>query len=953
MTGRSLFSRSAALHAVALLSAVPLACAIAGPTRSSSPPPLPAWFEPNLGQTDAGFAFVGRAKGYALALEQGGSTRVMLPFGDSYEVVRLELEGSRRASPVGEARRVSSTHLYRGEGTPELRLPHFGRVRSAGVYPGIDFLWVASGGGFQYEFHLQPFADPNQIRLRFNGAESLAISPEGDLLVGSAHGQARYARPVAFQETGSSRSDVGIAYQVAGSVATFRLDTYDSAKPLTIDPLVVSTYIGGSGFDAVNSMATDPAGNVYIAGETASTDLRSRSASSRSAFVAKLTPDVSALQYVAILSSGGNDRASAVAVDSTGNAHIAGVSGGTKFPTTANALTSVALAAPAGFVSKLGPNGQMIYSTLFGRDNTSINALALDAAGDVYIAGSTGSVSFPATAAAPQRAFAGGTDAFVAKLNLRTPSVVYATLAGGSGFDSFSGIAVNASGVACVAGSTNSVTFPVSNAVQPSYGGSQDALAGCLNPFGTGWNFLTYWGGTNPDIASAIALDSEGNPVLAGATMSWNFPAAASATAPREYDAFITKLRANGSAAIFSKLIGGAGSDAATGVAVDAGGTIWVGGYTTSTDFPQSLAVQPGYAGSMDGFLAQVTSDGAKLLLSTYLGGAGDDRILAITPKQAGIVAVGGMTSSPDFQVTPTAPQRASGGSYDGFVTVVSNRVKVDTPGVFSSGFWQMDWNANRSWDGAAIDRQMVLGQAGDTPVAGDWNGDGRTKAGIFRAGLWVLDYNGDGMWGPGDRAIVLGQAGDIPLVGDWNGDGRAKVGVFRAGLWVLDYNGDGAWGSGDWFYYFGQAGDIPLTGDWNGNSRAKSAIFRNGFWLFDYNGDGAWSAADRAVSLGQAGDIPLVGDWNGDGRAKAAIFREGLWVFDYNGDGVWGPGDRFGYMGKAGDIPLVGDWNGDGRAKAAVFSRGTWQCEMSLAGTVVTSTFGSTNAIPVVGRWQ
>src|SRR5260370_30428281 len=110
---------------------------------------------------------------------------------------------------------------------------------------------------------------------------------------------------------------------------------------------------------------------------------------------------------------------------------------------------------------------------------------------------------------------------------------------------------------------------------------------------------------------------------------------------------------------------------------------------------------------------------------------------------------------------------------------------------VFRNGLWVVDLNGNFQWDGPGIDRAMMLGQAGDIPVTGDWNGDGRQKAGIFRNGMWVLDYNGNGQWdGPViDRVIMLGQVGYITVVGDWYGSGSGQVGVVRNGLWALEYH--------------------------------------------------------------------------------------------------------------------------------------------------------------------
>ena len=297
------------------------------------------------------------------------------------------------------------------------------------------------------------------------------------------------------------------------------------------------------------------------------------------------------------------------------------------------------------------------------------------------------------------------------------------------------------------------------------------------------------------------------------------------------------------------------------------------------------------------------------------------------------------------------------------------NSVIVFSPkktAIFRNGLWVIDLNGNFQWDNAPPDSVIGLGQQGDIPVVGDWNGDGHDKAGIFRNGQWVLDYNGNGVWDGlnVDRAFNLGQAGDIPVVGDWNGDGRGKAGIFRNGLWVLDFNGNGQWDglAVDRAFNLGQAGDIPVVGDWNGDGRTKVGIFRNGLWVLDYNGNGAWDglAIDRAFNLGQPGDMPVVGDWNGSGTVKAGIFRNGLWVLDYNGNGAWDglAVDRAFNLGQAGDIPVVGDWNVTGTDKAGIFRNGLWVFDYNgnfqWDGPSIDrlSFLGTTGDKPVPGRW-
>ena len=250
--------------------------------------------------------------------------------------------------------------------------------------------------------------------------------------------------------------------------------------------------------------------------------------------------------------------------------------------------------------------------------------------------------------------------------------------------------------------------------------------------------------------------------------------------------------------------------------------------------------------------------------------------------------------------------------------------------GVFRSGIWYLDSNANFAWD-PGIDVATAFGMPGDLPVVGNWNGsaDGKAKIGVFRNGWWYLDLDGNGVWGgcTADGCYDFGMANDVPITGDWNGDGKTKIGVFRNGWWYLDLDGNGVWGgcTADGCYDFGMANDVPITGDWNGNGKVKIGVFRNGWWYLDYNGNGQWDGCgapgdptkDACFNFGQQGDIPLAGDWNGNGKVKIGVFRNGWWYLDYNGSGQWvgcgAPGDPTKdacfMFGLPMDIPVVGKW--------------------------------------------
>ena len=200
-----------------------------------------------------------------------------------------------------------------------------------------------------------------------------------------------------------------------------------------------------------------------------------------------------------------------------------------------------------------------------------------------------------------------------------------------------------------------------------------------------------------------------------------------------------------------------------------------------------------------------------------------------------------------------------------GYTNVVS-KVGVFRP---STNQWFIDYNGNGYWDGG--DRTYTFGMTGDTPVTGDWNGDGTTEIGVFRPSStqWFIDYNGNGYWDGGDRTYTFGMTGDTPVTGDWNGGGTTEIGVFRPSTnqWFIDYNGNGYWDSGDRTYTFGMIGyDTPVTGNWNGGGTTEIGVFRPSSteWFIDYNGNGYWDSGDRTYTFGMTGDTPVTGDWNG-----------------------------------------------------------------------------------------
>jgi hypothetical protein len=319
------------------------------------------------------------------------------------------------------------------------------------------------------------------------------------------------------------------------------------------------------------------------------------------------------------------------------------------------------------------------YSTLLGGSGAdAANALAVDSTGAAYIAGFTASYNLP-TLNPEQAANGGGNDAFVAKLNSTGNALVYCTYLGGTGEDKALGIAVDSTGAAYVTGWTQSANFPVRNALQASLAGGQNAFVVKLTPTGNGLAYSTFLGGNGSDSGNGIALDSSFNAYVVGDATSTNFPTSASGfqkTYHGGQDAFVAKLSSTGASLVYSTYIGGGNLDHGAAIAVDASGTTYITGSTSSTDFPMASAFQGANGGGQNAFITRLSAAGTSLLFSTFLGGSGGrtgypEAGQGIALDSAGNAYIAGVTSSANFPVMNPA-QSTLNGSSDAFMAKMS-----------------------------------------------------------------------------------------------------------------------------------------------------------------------------------------------------------------------------------------------------------------------------------------
>jgi len=361
---------------------------------------LPLSFEANTGQTDARVKFLSRGSDYGLYLTSDEAVMVFHSqkqpddkienahsLAKRREVMRMKLVGADEdIQPQGFDELPGKTNYFVGNDPAKWRtdVVNYRKIKYDEIYPGIDLVYYGNTGELEYDFIVAPHADPTAIKLKFNGATQIKLGRNGDLLLSTNTATLRHQKPLIYQEANGTRTLVKGKYALGtkGQVS-FRLGTYDKTRPLIIDPVIAySTFLGGADLDEAHGLALDSSGNIYVAGITDSTDF----------------PLENPFQSI---NKGSN--------------------------------------APVGyaelFVSKLDPTGQaLIYSTYLGGAGVDRGgAIAVDNDGNLHITGSTTSLDFP-VANAYQPTYGGGSsDAFLTKLGPAGNFLIYSTYLGGDG----------------------------------------------------------------------------------------------------------------------------------------------------------------------------------------------------------------------------------------------------------------------------------------------------------------------------------------------------------------------------------------------------------------------------------------------------------------------------------------------------------------------------------------
>lgn len=569
----------------------------------------PLRFEENRGQIDASGAFVARTRNYQVVLSAHGATWQMT---DAH-LEMLLVDSNPHAAMSGLQPSQARVSYFRGADAAAwlTGVCSFRQVRVTDIYPGIDLVYYDHRGHLEHDFIVAPGATPEMIRLRFSGLEGLQIENDGDLRLLVGTGELRFLKPVAWQEIDGHRHPVDADFQLLGPAEIgFTVAAYDPRHALVIDPLLAySSYLGGSGADVGNRVRRDAAGNLYLVGTTNSKD----------------------------------------------------------FPM-ANAWQSERQGEADVFVMKFDPTGtNLIFATYLGGSKDDFGeALAVDAAGNVAVGGTTLSGNFPVFQAFQDKR-QGAADGFVTVIDASGTNLIYSTYLGGKSDETIFGLAVDASDCVYVTGKTDSSDFPTLQAFQNNLRGSSDAFVAKLAPDGLSLLYATYLGGRNIESGNDLVVDATGHAYVTGLTTSDNFPRTPDAFQRNLrglQDAFVSKLATDGSDLVYSTLLGGGGLtgiEVGTEIALASDGCAVVTGFTDSNGFPTEQAYQSSIRGRVDAFLTKVGMEGTNLVFSTYLGGGNDEVAEALTAGPDGTILIAGWTASKDFPLVDEFQSKLKG----------------------------------------------------------------------------------------------------------------------------------------------------------------------------------------------------------------------------------------------------------------------------------------------------
>jgi hypothetical protein len=626
-------------------------------------------FAANEGQTDDAVAYVARLFSGTLFVTHDGALVYSLPAREraadgvaGWTLTERFVRGRTAVRGI-EPSVTKLAHLV-GDDAAKWRtgIDTFNAVSLGEVWRGVSVELRARPANVEKLFTVAPGASARTIRLSVDGAQALRVDASGALVVRTRLGDVQFTPPVAFQVHDGVREPVTVAYRVSGREYGFDVGRYDNSRPLIIDPVLQSTYAGGSGVDSIRALAVAASGDIYAAGQTSSTNFPGTAGGAQAtnqggvadAFVARFNSSLTALLQATYFGGSGNDLVNALALNAT-EVFIGGATTSSNLPNSAGGAVPTNPTPCSPFLARLPlaltsvtqttylvtAGGATCPDTFLAEKR--VNGIALTGT-EVYAVGQYNQPGFPTGAGGPPAVPLTGAG-FVVRLNLALTAINQASGIGVSG-GLFSANAIALTGTdVYVAGDTNQALVGTVGGANPTLGAGRDGYVMRMNPALTAVQQTTYIGGNGADFVSAMVL-SGGEVFVHGNTGSTDLPNVAGGAQPAlsgPSDAFVARFNAALTTNPQTTYLGGTVGEAALSMTATAG-SIYVAGTTNSTNFPNTAGgIEPNLCsgGGLCSYIARLAPSLTTLVQSTYFGGPTQTETRALAGTGSELIAAG------------------------------------------------------------------------------------------------------------------------------------------------------------------------------------------------------------------------------------------------------------------------------------------------------------------------
>lgn len=654
------------------------------------------WIE-NVGQYDENIAFVYNNSISGVRVLKNGAIQYILSNKDKTYVIQENVK-SVTTNPQGLLISPSRVNYFKGEAKNHRSyIPVYHQVYLGEAWPEIHCYLNAEAGTVEKLLKIMPGADIDQIGFELKGIDFIDLA-ENTLILEIDSENLSFSEPVAWQEINGSVIDIDAAYMIDDNNLSygFKLGTYNHDYPLFIDPVLSSSFLGGSGTEEIETIKVISDGSVILGGSTSSMNFPVTPGSYDSShndttdiFIARMSKDLKDLEACTFIGGEGRDVLEDLKVYGNGNIYIGGSTRSVDYPTSINAYDrsynnpGATVAYKDMVVSALSPGlDQLLHSTFLGTTTDDYcTAIDFDSSGDLCLIGFAGRIP----SVGPQ--FNANTSGCVfAKFNSTLSILIATNSVSGNNFIWPDDIVVDGNDNIFLCAHTRATNFPATiGSYATNNSGSQDAVLFKVNNAMSVMLAATYFGGDREDLATKLMLDDNGNVYATGYTKSSDFPVSPGAystgnTSSFSSDIFITKLSSNLDSLLLSTLAGGGGSDESYDISMDSKGNVFITG-TAGWGFPVFCdSYQSNWSTIDDGLIASFDPSLSTLISSTYLSTSGDDVCLSLAINPGDTVYVGGFTSSPNFPVTMSFDTTYNGGNEDAFVLAINPELNGSEP---------------------------------------------------------------------------------------------------------------------------------------------------------------------------------------------------------------------------------------------------------------------------------